>query len=340
MSEPHIISSASEYQLDNVPSDAISNLHFAPDGAKMLLVSSWDSTVRLYEMGTSLSSTFCRLSYQHQGPVLDCAFLESSTRCVSGGLDNMVKMYDFESCAETILGAHEKPVRSTVYCPEMSLIASGGWDAAVKLWDPRTARSTGYLEQPGKVYSMTVAGDRLIVATAGRKVSIWNLRNTGSPEHVRDSSLKYQTRCVRAFPNKQAFVLTSIEGRVSVEYLDNDPEMQKRKYAFKCHRSKDESTGLEIIYPVNSVAFHPLYNTFATGGSDALVNMWDPFNKKRLCQFHKYPTSISALAFNADGSFLAVASSYLHELLEPPNPMPTDSISIRKVTDHEAKPKT
>ena len=32
-----------------------------------------------------------------------------------------------------------------------------------------------------------------------------------------------------------------------------------------------------------------------------MVNVWDGAKKKRLCQFHKYPTSISALAFNYDG---------------------------------------
>ena len=26
------------------------------------------------------------------------------------------------------------------------------------------------------------------------------------------------------------------------------------------------------------------HNTFATGGSDGFVNIWDGFNKKRLCQ--------------------------------------------------------
>jgi hypothetical protein len=35
------------------------------------------------------------------------------------------------------------------------------------------------------------------------------------------------------------------------------------------------------------------YNTFATGGSDGYVNIWDGYNKKRLCQFHRYPTSIA-----------------------------------------------
>ena len=101
----------------------------------------------------------------------------------------------------------------------------------------------------------------------------------------RESSLKFQTRCLSCFPNKQGYVLSSIEGRVAVEYLDPSPEVQRRKYAFKCHRLKENA--VEQIYPVNAISFHRDYNTFATGGSDGLVNIWDGQNKKRLCQFHK-----------------------------------------------------
>lgn len=74
-------------------------------------------------------------------------------------------------------------------------------------------------------------------------------------------------------------------GRVAVEYLDPSPEIQKKKYAFKCHRIKEN--GRENIYPVNAIAFHNVHNTFASGGSDGFVNIWDGFNKKRLCQFHR-----------------------------------------------------
>ena len=73
---------------------------------------------------------------------------------------------------------------------------------------------------------------------------------------------------------------------MAVEYFDQDAEVQKNRYAFKCDRVKDPDIG-ELIYPVNAIAFHPMHRTFATGGSDAIVNMWDPFNRKRLCQFRK-----------------------------------------------------
>ena len=39
-------------------------------------------------------------------------------------------------------------------------------------------------------------------------------------------------------------------------------EAQENKYAFKCHRKGDQ------VFPVNAMAFHPVYGTFATGGCD------------------------------------------------------------------------
>jgi len=187
------------------------------------------------------------------------------------------------------------------------------------------------------VYALSSCGDRLVVTTAARKVHVWDLRNMAQPLMKKESSLKYQTRCVRCFPNQLGYVTSSIEGRVAVEYFDTSPEVQKKKYAFKCHRIKE--AGMEYVYPVNAISFHRQHNTFATGGSDGYVNVWDGLNKKRLCQFHRYPTSIASLAFSPDGSVLAIACSYLYEHKETPETIPPDAVYIRHVTDQETKPK-
>lgn len=321
-----------EYKLKSPPEDGISSVQFGPNSSQFLLVSSWDSQVRLYDV---VNNTL-RVKYPHMMPVLDCCF-QDPIHVWSGGLDAQLKTFDINSSTETTFGTHENAIRCVEYSPDINCVVTGSWDSTVKIWDPRQNTCTGTYSQPDKVYTMSLAGEKIVVGTAGRKVWVWDLRNMSYVQQKRDSSLKFQTRCIGCFPNKQGYVLGSIEGRVAVEYLDPSPEIQKRKYAFKSHRSKEG--GIELIYPVNAISFHKEYNTFATGGSDGFVNIWDGFNKKRLCQFHKYPTSISSLCFSNDGSVLAIASSYMHEHENPPDNVPEDAVFIRYVSDQETKPK-
>lgn len=134
---------------------------------------------------------------------------------------------------------------------------------------------------------------------------------------------------MRCSPDGESFAVSSIEGRVAVDYFDSDAE--GKKYAFKCHRMAN------TVFPVNCIAFHPFYGTFATGGCDGFVAIWDGKNKKRLCQLPSFPTSIAALCFNHDGTKLAVAASYTFE--EGEKDAPQDQIYVKAVHDSEVKPK-
>jgi len=87
------------------------------------------------------------------------------------------------------------------------------------------------------------------------------------------------------------------------------------------------------------MAFHPIYGTFATGGGDGIVNIWDGKNKKRLTQLRKYATSISAMSFSPDGSLLAIAASYSFEQGDQMLGQTPDQIFIRRMNDAEVKPK-
>jgi cell cycle arrest protein BUB3 len=61
---------SNEYKLNQGPEDSISAVKFSPSTGQFLLVSSWDCTVRLYDVaGNSM-----RIKYSHLAPVLDCAF--------------------------------------------------------------------------------------------------------------------------------------------------------------------------------------------------------------------------------------------------------------------------
>lgn len=56
---------------------------------------------------------------------------------------------------------------------------------------------------------------------------------SGQAEQHRESSLKYQTRCVTSYPDGAGYALGSVEGRVAMEFYDTRPEAQANKYAFK-----------------------------------------------------------------------------------------------------------
>lgn len=157
------------------------------------------------------------------------------------------------------------------------------------------------------------------------------------------------TRAVACMPSDAGFACSSIEGRVAVEWFDPSAESQARKYAFKCHRQAQEDVdedgnpaSMDMVYPVHALAFHPKYGTFASGGGDGVVALWDAVAKRRIRQYGKMGSSVARLSWSCDGRFLAVAVSLGFEdgVEEAENATEgTVKVLIREMGDGEAKPK-
>lgn len=158
------------------------------------------------------------------------------------------------------------------------------------------------------------------------------------PWQRRESSLKFMTRAIACMPNDAGYASSSIEGRVAVEWFDPSPESQARKYAFKCHRQANEQ-GIDVVYPVNALAFHPVHGTFASGGGDGFVALWDGVAKRRIRQYQKYASSVSAVAFSADGKYMAVAVSPGFEDGREGIAEGAVKVLVRELGEHEAKGK-
>eukprot|EP00747_Dinoflagellata_sp_TGD_P164737 gnl/TRDRNA2_/TRDRNA2_185086_c0_seq1.p1 gnl/TRDRNA2_/TRDRNA2_185086_c0~~gnl/TRDRNA2_/TRDRNA2_185086_c0_seq1.p1 ORF type:complete len:333 (+),score=58.34 gnl/TRDRNA2_/TRDRNA2_185086_c0_seq1:107-1105(+) len=321
-------------KLAHPPLDGISRVRFAPTGGNNLVVSSWDAHVRLYDVSSGAVVGVQRQSLA----VLDCAFARDASRAVSGGLGKQVLAWDFQAQQEVLLGAHDEAIRRVEYHADTQQVITGSWDRTVRSWDPRCVPSATCVVKLGvKAFALDVSVDKVVVGGADRCIYIYDLRRLGTLLDRRESSLKYQLRAVRVASDGKSYASSSVEGRVAIEYFDAD-ENQRSRYAFKCHRTK-EANGSEVVHPVNALAFHPEYGTFATGGSDGGVCVWDAEAKKRLWRLSPFDTAVSSVAFAADGSKLCVGVSHTFDDGVPKPDAPAPVLAIRQLADAEVRPK-
>lgn len=326
---------SAELRLYDPPKQIISSVCFSPSQSQgiYLLASSWDGSVRLYNLETNAK----KLQFDLGCPQLDCTFMDP-LHSASGGTDNKLYVYDHEMRKQLSIGEHSEPIRCLDHNAANTILLSGSWDKTVRIWDPRSPSNRMSMQQPERVYSMHSHKHLLIVGTAERHIVLWDIRKIKEPLQKRESSLKYQTRVVRLSNDGEFYCVGSIEGRVAVEYVDPDVEVQKKKYAFRCHRRKNDSDGMDEAYPVNAIAFHPQFGTFATGGCDGMVFLWDGAKRKRLCQLKKQSAPVSALSFNRDGMYLAYGVSHMYDNEVVPEKVVEDYIGVRRIGE-EARAK-
>ncbi|CAD6901616.1 unnamed protein product [Tilletia controversa] len=329
-----------ELELPSLPSQPVSALAFSPDdtkseGSERLLVASWDSNINLYDLKGAKTQDDVRLlhTFAHEAPVLDVCWVGNDV-AASGSVDRRVRLLDLRNGTSEIIGKHDMPISRIRYSQESNLLISGSWDRSLKIWDPLSRRLLQTLELGEKVLAMDISPPyssslaeidptpRLVVGLTNRKVTIYNLdkwaraaakvmagqettEEEWAPEESRDSGLKFILKDIRCLPNG-SFAMSSVEGRVSVDFFSS-AEITAKTYAFKCHRQPGDD-GIDTVYPINALAFHPRHGSFATLGGDAMVHIWDPVAKKRIRVYPQFPAALSAAAFSADGKWFAIAS--------------------------------
>ncbi|KAL1839785.1 hypothetical protein VTJ49DRAFT_1159 [Mycothermus thermophilus] len=309
---------ATQFEVAQPPQDAISALAFGPGTSRRLLVSSWDKNVYLYEVSNNADEATLVRTFEHRAPVLDVCFGASPDEAYTAGIDHQVKKIDLATGDQTVLSKHSEAVRCVVFSAQHSLLISASWDCTLHVHNiSQPSQPPLAVPLPGKPHALAASPTKLVVAMTARLVHIYDLPTLASavdsqqppqPWQQRESSLKFLTRAVACMPNDAGYATSSIEGRVAVEWFDDSPESQARKYAFKCHRqaAPEDEGGGDVVYPVNALAFHPVHGTFASAGGDGTVALWDAEAKRRMRQYQRFPESVAALGFSGDGRLLAV----------------------------------
>ncbi|KAG4402038.1 hypothetical protein GLYMA_02G112500v4 [Glycine max] len=295
----------SELELEKEFGDAISRTRFAPH-SNNLLISSWDSNLRLYDVDASL----LRLQAPSQAPLLDCCFQDDAVAFAAAS-DGLIRRYDLHSGLVDTVGRHDDMAMFIGYSNETCQLVTSGFDKKLLLWDMHTKKTSLCLRSlDAEVDSMSVSGFNVTIAI-GASMHVYDLRYFDQPVESKEAFNGTHLRCVSSIPDAEGFAVGSVDGRVSLQisYPSGSDEI---RYIFRCHpKSKD---GRHYLVSVNDIAFSPLVSgAFATGDNEGYVTIWDAGSRRRLVELPRYPNSVASLSYNHTGQLLAVASSHTYQ---------------------------
>lgn len=306
-----------DVEVQSPPDDSVSCIKFSPTStgtSSFLVAGSWDNNVRCWEV-THQGQTIPKAQQTHTGPVLDCDWSDDGTKVFTASVDKTVKMWDLNSNQAVQVAQHDAPVKTVhwIKAPNYSCIMTGSWDKLLKFWDTRSPTPMDTIQLPERCYCADVRYPMAVVGTAGRDLIIYQLENRPQEFSRIESPLKFQHRCVSIFLDKKinsptGFALGSIEGRVAIHYVN--PTNPKDNFTFKCHRSNGVQNGMQDIYAVNDISFHPVHGTLATVGSDCKFSFWDKDARTKLKTSEQFDQPITACNFNSQGTVFAYATSY------------------------------
>ncbi|CCK69454.1 RNA export factor GLE2 KNAG_0C03490 [Huiozyma naganishii CBS 8797] len=337
---------AKDIVIQNPADDSVSDIAFSPQQDFMFSVSSWDGKVRIWDVQSGTAQG--RSQYEHAAPVLSTRWSNDGTKVASGGCDNAIKIFDVATGQSQQLGLHDAPVKAVrfVNCgpTNTEMLVTGSWDKSIKYWDFRQPQPVSTVIMPDRVYAMDNKQQLLVVGTAERHIAVINLNNPGVIFKATQSPLKWQTRSIACYNEGDGYAVGSVEGRCAIKYVDD--EVQKKSgFSFKCHRqtNPNRAAGTQsqaMVYPVNSIAFHPIYGTFATAGGDGTFHFWDKIHRHRLRAFPSMQASIPVVNFNRNGSVFAYALSYdWHQGYMGNTPNYPNVIRLHPTAENEVKEK-
>lgn len=163
--------------------------HFVTDlamtsGNSHLISSSWDKTMRLWNLRTCETQEL----YQSNNKELNTVCFSKDNRYIfSGGCENKMMLWNTkgEKKAESSQENHDDWVSRVRFSPSAKhpFFASAGWDGRLKIWNGHF-RNNGYIQaHDSPIYALAIANNGTFIATGGKdgKVKLFNISENSSP---------------------------------------------------------------------------------------------------------------------------------------------------------------
>ncbi|KAK8792009.1 hypothetical protein WA158_005386 [Blastocystis sp. Blastoise] len=250
-------------------SHIVSDVAVSRDG-KFALSSSWDKTLRLWNLTTGKTT---KVFNGHTKDVLSVAFSPDNRHIVSAGRDNQIKIWNtVGECKYTLSeNGHNDWVNCVRFSPALSAnelqIVSCSVDKLVKVWNMENYKLTSNLVgHEGYVNCVAVSPDGSLCASGGKdgKIILWDLIE-GQKLYELDAG-----DCIESivFSPSRYWLCSSTTKSIKVWDLEKKKEIEEIIPAFP-----EMSKHATVPYAV-SLAWTADGNTLLSGYTDNIIRAW------------------------------------------------------------------
>jgi RNA polymerase sigma factor (sigma-70 family) len=310
----------------------VGGVAFSPDG-KRLLTTSGDRTARVWEVATG--NELLRLQ-GHEMSVDGGEFSHDGKLIATASQDKTVRLWDAATGKELRkLEGHASQAKGVAFSPDDKRLLSGGWDKG-RLWDVATGKALGVLEQQSGVGRVAFSSDGKRVALCSgweNVVAVWGVAGDApkrlwvgqvnhpyalafSPDGKRVTAAGWDSR-VRVWDaatgaETAASRAPGHSGWVNgVGYLDRTTLVSASDDGQVILWDTTRGKGPRVLPTPTPrawcLAVAPDGKSFATGGNDQAVSLWDARAGKVTATL-KFEGPIKGVAFSPDGKRLAAVS--------------------------------
>jgi len=218
----------------------------------------------------------------------------------SGSLDKTAFVQSFKDdrlSREFSLKGHEDGVDQISWHPsDPNMLSTVSADKTLRLWDIRTPQKTvACITTKGEVINMTWKSDGSTIAL-GNKDDLVCFVDYKTHKIIADKQFDFEVNEIGWNNTDEHFYLTSGNGSIHItQYPSLEPLLQIPAHTAHCICLK----------------FSPDKQHFATGGADALINIWDASELSYLTSYSRLEWPVRTLSFNHDGRLLAAGSEDL-----------------------------
>jgi len=247
----------------------VSDVVLSSDG-QFALSSSWDCTLRLWDLTSGVSS---RRFVDHTKDVLSVAFSPDNRQIVSGSRDKTIKLWNtLGQCKYTITEeCHNDWVSCVRFSPNTNIpiIVSCGWDKTVKVWNLTNCKlRDNHSGHEGYLNTVTVSPDGSLCASGGKdgNAMLWDLNEA---KHLYTLGGGESINALVFSPNR--YWLCAASGpSIKIWDLENKVVVDELKPQLFTQSTKREGAEPDCT----SLAWSADGQTLFAGYTDGLIRVW------------------------------------------------------------------